>query len=132
MNLSVSCRIAEGFLSKEEAIMTLEEFADLARIESDDTITAAQGGELEWSNPGTFAPEFEEALGRLSFGEISEPVRTRFGFHIIELLELRDYDQTDDLLRRRALGAIRASKAQEATEIWLQNLRDEAFVEVLL
>ena len=74
-------------------------------------------------------PEFEAVLTDLKDNEISEPVRTQYGWHIIQSLGRRTYDQGEDVRRQRALSALRESKADEETELWLRRLRDEAFVE---
>jgi peptidyl-prolyl cis-trans isomerase SurA len=80
--------------------------------------------------PGTFAPEFENALAELKENEISEPFRTQFGWHIVQLLGRRTHDQSDELRRQRVLSALRESKVDEETELWLRRLRDEAYVEI--
>ena len=77
-------------------------------------------------------PEFEKQLAQLQPNEISEPFRTQFGWHIIQLLGRRQFDTTDDVRRQRAVGALREAKADEETELWLRRLRDEAYVEYKL
>jgi peptidyl-prolyl cis-trans isomerase SurA len=110
-------------------ILAGEDFAALASITSEDPGSATQGGDLGWTAPGTFVPEFEDVLGRLAEDEISEPFRTQFGWHIVQLLGKRFYDQSDEVRRQRILSALRESKADEETELWLRRLRDEAYVE---
>lgn len=110
-------------------ILAGEDFAALASITSEDPGSATQGGDLGWTAPGTFVPEFEDVLGRLAENEISEPFRTQFGWHIVQLLGKRFYDQSDEVRRQRVLSALRESKADEETELWLRRLRDEAYVE---
>ena len=107
-----------------------EEFADLARQFSDDPGSATRGGDLDWANPGDFVGEFELQASQLSIGEISKPFRSEFGWHIVQLLDERDQDVTDDARRNQAYGAIHARKAQEQTLLWMQRLRDEAFMEI--
>ena len=80
--------------------------------------------------PGTFVPEFDKAIADLKVNEISQPFKTRYGWHIVQMLGTRTYDSTDDVRRQKAFAAIRESKADEETELWLRRLRDEAFVEV--
>jgi peptidyl-prolyl cis-trans isomerase SurA len=109
-----------------------DDFADLARSHSDDKGSAIKGGDLGWVSSGDLVPRFEEKMNELSIGETSEPFRTEFGWHIVQVLERRDYDNTDDVLRSRAREAIRDRKAVEATELWLRRLRDEAYVEIRL
>jgi len=108
-----------------------ESFADIARLESGDASSAARGGDLGWNPPGTFVPEFEAALERLSPGEISEPIRTMFGWHIILLEDRQERDTTAEVRRKQAVQAIQASKLEQETELWLRRLRDEAWVEIL-
>jgi peptidyl-prolyl cis-trans isomerase SurA len=110
-------------------ILKGEDFAGLAQTLSEDPGSATEGGDLGWAGPGTYAPEFEKALGELKDKEISEPFKTQFGWHIVQLLGRRQFDSTDELKRKHALDAIRASKADEETEIWARRLRDESYVE---
>ncbi|MEP6548699.1 MAG: peptidylprolyl isomerase [Gammaproteobacteria bacterium] len=118
-------------LSKlRERILKGEDFAGLASTNSADPGSAPDGGDLGWSGPGTFVPEFDKAIADLKDKEISEPFKTRYGWHIVQMLGTRTYDSTDDVRRQHAFAAIRESKADEETELWLRRLRDEAFVEV--
>lgn len=112
-----------------ERILKGEDFAGLAQTNSEDPGSAAQGGDLGWTGPGSFVPEFERQLSTLTDGEISEPFKTQYGWHIVQMLGHRQFDATDEVKRRKAMEAIRASKADEETEIWLRRLRDEAYVE---
>ncbi len=113
-----------------DRILAGEDFAALASVTSEDPGSASRGGDLDWSSPGTFAPEFEKVLESLQQDEISEPFRSQFGWHIVQLLGRRTYDQSDELRRQRVLTALRESKVDEETELWLRRLRDEAYVEV--
>ena len=118
-------------LSKlRDRISTGEDFAGLASTNSADPGSAPDGGDLGWSGPGTFVPEFDKAIADLKTNEISEPFKSRYGWHIVQMLGTRTYDSTDDVRRQRAFAAIRESKADEETELWLRRLRDEAFVEI--
>jgi peptidyl-prolyl cis-trans isomerase SurA len=118
-------------LSKlRERILKGEDFAGLASTNSADPGSAPDGGDLGWSGPGTFVPEFDKAIADLKTNEISEPFKSRYGWHIVQMLGTRTYDSTDDVRRQRAFAAIRESKADEETELWLRRLRDEAFVEI--
>jgi peptidyl-prolyl cis-trans isomerase SurA len=110
-------------------ILAGEDFAALASITSEDPGSAAQGGDLGWAAPGTFVPEFDEVLGNLKDNDISEPFRTKYGWHIVQLLGKRFHDQSDEVRRQRVLTALRESKVDEETELWLRRLRDEAYVE---
>jgi peptidyl-prolyl cis-trans isomerase SurA len=107
-----------------------EDFAGIASTSSEDPGSAPDGGDLGWSGPGTFVPEFDKAVADLKVNEISEPFKTRYGWHIVQMLGTRTYDSTEDVRRQKAFVAIRESKADEETELWVRALRDEAFVEV--
>jgi peptidyl-prolyl cis-trans isomerase SurA len=118
-------------LSKlRDRIMNGEDFAGIASTTSADPGSAPDGGDLGWSGPGTFVPEFDKAIADLKTNEITPPFKTRYGWHIVQMLGTRTYDSTDDVRRQKAFAAIRESKADEETELWLRRLRDEAFVEV--
>ena len=112
-----------------DRILKGEDFAGIASTASEDPGSAPDGGDLGWAGPGTFVPEFDQAIAELKVNEISEPFKTRYGWHIVQLLGTRTYDSTDDVRRQKAFAAIRESKADEETELWLRRLRDEAFVE---
>jgi len=119
----------QKLLGVYQQILEGEDFATLAVASSEDTVSAADGGDLDWNTPDTFVPEFSEILESLAIGEMSEPVRTRFGWHIIEVTDRRAYDTTDDMKAQRCQQEIRLSKAEEERQMWIQQLRDEAFVE---
>ncbi|MFO7276794.1 MAG: peptidylprolyl isomerase SurA [Pseudomonadota bacterium] len=124
--------VRQRLMEIRERILKGEDFAGLAATMSEDPGSAADGGDLGWANPGTFTPEFEEVLQQLEVNEISEPFRTEFGWHIVQLLGRRQVDNTDERRRLRALAQLRESKADEETELWLRRLRDEAYVEYKL
>lgn len=109
-----------------------EDFAELARNNSDDHSNSGAGGDLGWAGPHTYVEEFGRALTQLSPGELSEPVRTAFGWHLIELLEVRQEDKTAESRLNEAANQIRARKAQDEAESWLLRMRDEAFVDYRL
>ena len=106
-----------------------EDFAAIAAVTSNDPGSGAQGGDLGWAGPGTFVPEFEQQLDQLKENEISEPFKTQFGWHIVQLLGRRVHDATQDKIRQQVFAQLRESKAEEETELWLRRLRDEAFVD---
>jgi peptidyl-prolyl cis-trans isomerase SurA len=112
-----------------ERILKGEDFAGIAKVSSEDPGSAVEGGDLGWTGPGTFVPEFEKVLAGLKENELSEPFHTQFGWHIVQLLGRRKFDGTDDLRRQKAFAQLRESKADEETELWLRRLRDEAYVE---
>ncbi|MFT6733810.1 MAG: peptidyl-prolyl cis-trans isomerase SurA, partial [Polaribacter sp.] len=90
-----------------------EPFEDLAVEISNDKSNASQGGDMSWVDPGTFVPEFEQAMDTLAIGELSEPVKTQFGYHLIEVLGRRDQDQTEDKKRERAYQILSNRKFEE-------------------
>ena len=112
-----------------QRVLKGEEFAAFASSMSADSSSAVNGGDLGWSGPGSFVPEFEATLARLKDNEISEPFHTEFGWHIVQVLGRRQFDTTEESQRGRALRQLRESKVDEETELWLRRLRDEAFVE---
>ena len=112
-----------------ERVLKGDDFAGLAQTLSEDPGSAVDGGDLGWAGPGTYAPEFEQAITPLKDNEISEPFKTQYGWHIAQMLGHRRVDNTEDMKRRQAMEAIRAGKADEETELWLRRMRDEAYVE---
>lgn len=106
-----------------------DDFATLARANSQDTLSAAKGGSLGWLNKGDTVPAFEDALESLAPGEISEPVKTRFGWHLLQVQERRTHDSTDDFERSKVKNLIRSRKYDEELFLWLRRLRDESYVE---
>ena len=107
-------------------------FAELARSNSDDPTTASQGGDLGWINPANLPPNFRERVEALDVGELSQPFRARSGWHLVELLERRERDAGEQIAREEAAEAIRQRKSEEETELWLRELREEAYVEIRL
>ena len=107
------------------------DFAEMARVHSDDA-TAARGGELDWVYAGDTVPEFERAFQGLAIGEISQPVWTPFGVHLIQLLERRSTDLSPERLRLQARQDLRERKSDEAYQEWLRQLRDQSYVELKL
>jgi peptidyl-prolyl cis-trans isomerase SurA len=108
-----------------------EKFEVLARQFSEDG-TASNGGDLGWVNPGDTVPQFEKAMNELKDNQISEPVRSPFGWHIIQVLERRKQDMSKEAARLKARQEIRVRKADEAFQDWLRELRDRAYVEYRL
>ena len=106
-----------------------DDFAAVAQSVSEDKLSAADGGDLGWVEPDQFVPEFAEKLKTLPIGKLSEPFRTQFGWHIVEVTDRRSYDSTDERKEQRCQEEIRASKAEEERELWLRRLRDQAFVD---
>lgn len=104
-------------------------FEALARQYSEDS-SAAQGGDLGWTNPGSFVPEFETAMNRLTIGGLSQPVVSRFGVHLIEVIERRETTLDAKQVREQARAALREQKFEEAYLEWLKELRAQAYVEM--
>ena len=107
-----------------------ENFGDLARQYSDDIGSAAEGGELGWTNPGQMVPEFEATMAGIPEGEISAPFRSEFGWHILEVEARRDKDFSSEIQRNQIAGHIREQKYQEELDAWLRKIREEAFVDI--
>jgi peptidyl-prolyl cis-trans isomerase SurA len=106
-----------------------EDFGEQAKLLSDDPGSANLGGDLGWAETTTFAPEFRDAADNAELNVVSEPFRTQFGWHVLEVLERRVYDNTEEIKERNCVGRIRASKQEAETLLWLQRMRDEAFVD---
>jgi peptidyl-prolyl cis-trans isomerase SurA len=117
---------------REQVVSGKEQFAVFAKTYSQDPGSAINGGDLGWSEPSAFVPEFSAVVATLKEGEISQPFRTQYGWHIVQLLGHRNFDNTNDAARERAFQAMRDSRVEEATELWLQQIRDEAYVELRL
>ena len=104
-------------------------FEDQAKANSEDA-SAAKGGDLGWVSPGDTVPDFEEAMNRLKPGEISAPVRTPFGWHLIQVEERRSQDVTAGRQREQARQALRQRKSDEAFQEWVRQTRDRSYVEI--
>jgi peptidyl-prolyl cis-trans isomerase SurA len=113
-----------------ERIQAGDDFATLARGHSDDKASAIKGGDLGLVPPGALVSEFEETMNRLQPNELSEPVQTQFGWHLIQVLERQESNDTDELLKKQARDEIFKRKVEEETELWLRRIRDEAYVEI--
>jgi peptidyl-prolyl cis-trans isomerase SurA len=108
-----------------------EDFADLANEFSEDPGSKIKGGDLGWANPGTFVPAFERVMASLADGEISDPFKSQFGWHIMQVLERREVDMAKTVMEAKAMQAIRARKIDEELRLWLRKVRDEAYVEYI-
>jgi peptidyl-prolyl cis-trans isomerase SurA len=115
-----------------QQIIAGDDFEAVATVMSEDPGSAVNGGDLGWNGPGVFVPEFQAVCETLDINEISEPFQSPFGWHIIQLLDRRVQDMTEEVERREAIMAIRNSKLEEETELWARRLRDQAFVEYKL
>jgi len=119
--LALKDRIADG-----------DDFATLARAHSDDKGSAINGGSLDWVTPGALVPPFEEAMNKLDVNQISNPVQTQFGWHLIQVLGRESQDDSAQFRKDKVRDEIRKRKIEEETELWLRRLRDEAYVEIEL
>jgi peptidyl-prolyl cis-trans isomerase SurA len=117
--LALKARIAQG-----------DDFAVLARAQSDDKGSALKGGSLDWVAPGDMVKAFEDSMSKLAVNEISEPIQTQFGWHILQVLGRENKDNSDQNKKNFVKEAIRKRKIEEETELWLRRLRDESFVEI--
>ncbi len=107
-----------------------EDFAGLAREYSEDIGSAQEGGELGWTTPGQMVAEFEAVMTETPVDQISQPVRTQFGWHIIKVEGRREEDMTNEASRAKAMDYVHNRKYQEELDAWLQQIRDEAFVDI--
>lgn len=115
----------------KERLENKANFEELARVHSEDS-SASKGGDLGWIVPGDTVPEFERAMDSLQVGEISDPVRSPFGWHLIQVTERRSQDISRERARLSARQALRARKADEAYQEWARQVRDRAYVEIRL
>ena len=106
------------------------DFGALAKQYSDDIGSAAEGGELGWTNPGQMVPEFEATMANAVEGEVTEPFRSEFGWHILEVIGRRDKDFSGEIQRNQVANYIREQKYQEELDAWLRKIREEAFVDI--
>ena len=117
---------------RAQVVSGKEDFAVLAKTNSQDPGSAINGGDLGWTELSGFAPAFASVAGSLKDGEISQPFHTQFGWHLVQMLARRDFDNSKDAARERAYQALRDSRVEEATELWLQQIRDSAYVKLQL
>ena len=115
-----------------ERIVNGEDFAELARTHSDDPGSAPKGGELGWIDPGNTVPVFERAMDSLAPGELGEPFKSQYGWHVVQVLERRERDDTETSRRAEAMRTLRARKIEENLQAWVRQVRDEAYVEYRL
>lgn len=115
-----------------ERIRNGADFAQLAKANSEDPGSATRGGDLGWASPGQMVPEFEEKMTETPIGQVSKPFKTPFGWHIVQPLERRNYDNTEEYRLSQAREQLQKRKADQELEDWLRQLRDEAYVEYRL
>jgi peptidyl-prolyl cis-trans isomerase SurA len=117
-------------LALKQRLKDGDDFAVLARGNSDDKASALKGGDLGWVTPGALVPPFEEAMNRLAINQVSDPVQTQFGWHIIQVIEREKQDNSTEFKKSKVAEEIRRRKIEEETELWLRRLRDEAYVDI--
>jgi peptidyl-prolyl cis-trans isomerase SurA len=115
-----------------QRIQNGEDFADIARQQSDDAASVVAGGDMGWANEGGMPPEFEAKAKNLNVGEMSEPFRTSFGWHIAEILDRRQTDMTREFSRRQAENTLRGRKFDIELQNWLIEIREQAYVKILI
>jgi len=113
-----------------DRILDGDDFFELAKSYSEDRGSAINGGDLGWISPGQMVPQFELAMDALKLGEISEPFQSQFGWHIVQTLERRNLDKSEEFIQNKAKDFIRQRKIEEGTETWLRQIREEAFVSI--
>lgn len=112
--------------------MEKDNFAELAKLHSEDIGSKLSGGDLGWSLPGKFVPEFEETMNNIQVGRVSQPFRSQFGWHILLVDERRDENMTDTVIKNQAVNLLRQRRFNEELQIWLQEIRGQAFVDLRL
>ena len=117
-------------IALKERIADGDDFGALARAHSDDKGSALKGGMLDWVGPDDLVKPFQAAMDKLAINQVSDPVQTQFGWHLIELLDRENKDNTSEYQKNQIRDIIRKRKIEEETELWLRRLRDEAYVEI--
>src|SRR5690606_13054916 len=117
-------------LALKKRIEAGEDFAKLARENSEDPGSMLAGGDLGWSMPGMFVAAFDEAMNKTAIGEISEPFKSPFGWHILQVQDRRKEDMSQQVKRNQASHIIRSRRFEEEFQIWLTQIREEAYVEI--
>ncbi len=115
-----------------ERILQGEDFGELARFHSDDSASAVRGGDLGWLNPGGTIPELQAVMDRMEEGELSEPFKSAWGWHLLRVFGRRNHDNTEEVRRAQARNAVYQRKADEELTAWLRQLRDNAFIRIHL
>ncbi len=112
-----------------ERILAGEEFGEVAKLLSDDPGSANNGGEMDWTESNIFVPEFQNMADTLEIGVVSEPFQTQFGWHILEVLGRRTYDNTEEMKQQNCVARLRNGKLANESELWVRRIRDDAYVE---
>lgn len=120
----------DKLIGLRERALTGEDFGELAKENTDDIASKLSGGDLGWSNPGAFVPEFEKVMATLQQGEISQPFLTQYGWHIMQVNDRRQEDLTETVIRNKARNLLINRRFEDEVQVWLQEMKDDAFVEV--
>mgnify|MGYP005701533191 FL=1 len=121
--------MAENLLAElKNRIENGEPFSDIARAHSEDTISASSGGDLDWAASGSYVPEFEDKIDTLELNKVSEPFLTQFGWHILEVLDKRNQDNTETVKMNLAKRYITSSRADEVVDAWLIKLKEKNYI----
>lgn len=120
---------SKGLMEVRERILAGEDFSALARIYSDDSVSAANGGDLGWISPGETVPNFEKTFEQLPLNTVSEPVVTTYGAHIMEVQERRVKNVTEQVIRNRVDNILRRQRAEREFDQWVRELKEEAYIE---
>ena len=131
-DLSSDSENKEKLTGIRDKLIAGEDFFEAARMHSEDPGTATKGGDLGWSVPDVYDPTFAAVVKSTPVGEITEPFKSQFGWHILEVKGTREKDMAEELLRNRARNALREQKFEQESILWMQRLRDEAYVEYRL
>ncbi len=107
-----------------------EEFAKLAKVHSEDIGSKLSGGDLGWSTPGQFVPSFEATMAKTNTGELSQPFKSRFGWHMLYVEDRREEDMTDKAIRQKAHNVLMSRRFEDEVQLWIQEMRDDAFIEL--
>ena len=120
----------EKLVGIRQELLDGADFVEMAKEHSEDIASKLSGGDLGWASPGTFVPQFEETMDKMDINEISQPFQSQFGWHILQVLDRREEDMTDEAIRYRAQNILTQRRFADEVQLWLQELRDEAFIEI--
>ncbi len=113
-----------------ERLRNGEDFAELAKQFSEDPGSALNGGDLNWIDPNSLVPAFREEMARTAIGELSQPFESQFGWHVLQVIDRRSTDSSDQMREQQAISLLRNRKYDEELQTWLRQIRDEAYVEI--
>lgn len=114
-----------------ERILAGESFEEIAKQHSEDISNSLKGGDLDWVLPGQMVPTFEEAMNNTAVGDVSEPVETRYGWHILKVDDRREVDMSSDIMRNQARNVLRSQRFPEELDLWNREIRSDAFVSII-